>query len=164
MPKQCKVEGCTNVPFNNKHGYCQFHMYKAYIPTKSKSTRKTIRKKRKSLKTSYFGFKTQIEMFMYVWETQPHICWLTDHPLRYKPGDDKWVNQMAHVLRKGQYTYFKLNPDNMRLLDPDIHDLVDNFKEEYWLKYPHINFNKWFKLQEEMKEEYKMFKNKNLLA
>ena len=151
MAKKCKVPGCDNIPFNNKHGYCFYHMYKARISTKLKREYKYAKVKKKALKKAYFGFKTQIEMFDYIWETQPHVCWLTGRPLKYNKGDDKWVNQMGHVLRKGTYTYFKLNPDNIRLLDPAMHDLVDNFKEEYREQLPHIDFDKWFRLQDEMK-------------
>jgi len=69
-----------------------------------------------------------------------------------------------HVLRKGAYTYFKLNPDNIRLGQPYVHDLVDNFKPEYKEEHPEINFDKWFILQDEMKIKYEQFKKYNLLS
>jgi len=112
-------------------------------------------KKKKQL----FPFKNQIELFEHIWETQPHECWLTGKPLC-----EKRVDQFAHVLRKGTYTYFKLNPENIKLLRHDVHNLVDNFKEEYRETYYWIDFDKWFKLQDEMRIEYEVFKHKNLLA
>jgi len=162
MPKKCIEPNCTNNQFGG--GYCLYHQYRRKSGTKTKCKGKTIRKKTKVVKNAYFGFKTQIEMFDCIWEKQPHVCWLTGRPLQYKKGDDKWVNQMAHVLRKGTYTYFKLNPNNIRLLLPEIHDLVDNFKEEYREIYYWVDFDKWFRLQDEMRIEYEVFKSKNLLA
>lgn len=159
MAKKCKIPNCGNVPFNNKHGYCIFHAYKARISTKIKRESKYTRQKKKLLKTAYFGFKSQIEVFDNVWEAEPHICFLTKSPLRQKD-----IRMFAHVLRKGQYTYFKLNPGNIRLLQPYVHDAVDNYEEGYEEKYPEIDFQKWFDLQEEMKIKYKEFKDKNLLA
>jgi hypothetical protein len=163
MPKICQIDGCNNNQWGG--GVCLFHQYKRKLATKTKREGKYTRIKRKSLKKALnddiisFGFKDQVEMFNHIWETQPHICWLTKRPL---PKKD--IRMFAHVLRKGTYTYFKLNPDNIRLLLPTIHDLVDNFKEEYRHQLPHIDFNNWFKLQEEMREEYKEFKERNLLA
>jgi hypothetical protein len=139
-------------------------MPRARIKKKNISKGESITKKRKSIKNAYFGFKTQMEMFDYIWNTRPHICWMTRRQLKYGKGDSKWKNQFAHGLRKGTYTYFKLNPDNIKLLDPIIHDLVDNFKEEYRQQLPHIDFDKWFSYQAEMKIKYKDFKDKNLLA
>ena len=110
-------------------------------------------------KEKLFPFKNQVEVFNYVWETQPHVCWLTGKILYQKR-----VDQFAHVLRKGKYTYFKLNPDNIRLLDPKVHDMVDNWDKKYREIYYWIDFDKWFQLQEEMKIKYEVFKSKNLLA
>ena len=159
MPKICQVIGCNNPVFNSKAGYCKFHMYKAKLSTKKKREGKYTKKKEKAIKNAYFGFKTQMEMFEYIWNTQPHVCWLTGRPLEAFD-----VKMCAHVLRKGTYTYFKLNPENIRLLHPTIHFLVDDFREELRDKLPHINFDKWFKLQEDMKIKYEEFKSKNLLS
>ena len=159
MSKICKLEGCNNNVFNTKAGYCKWHMYKAAKSTQKKRVRKYIKAKKKAVKNAYFGFKTQIELFQHLWETQPHVCWLTGRPLK-----ECEVSMFAHVLRKGKYTYFKLNPDNIRLLHPTIHDLVDNFKEEYRHQLPHIDFNAWFSLQEEMRDKYEQFKKENLLS
>lgn len=162
--KQCKVDGCNSTNIFTK-GYCVYHRYKAVLGTKKKRETKYVRIKRKSLKRALnaditsFGFKNQVEMFEYKWENESHICWMTGKPLV-----EKDIRMFAHVLRKGKYTYFKLNPDNIRLLLPEVHDLVDNFQEHYRETYWWVDFDKWFNLQEEIKMEYEVFKSKNLLA
>jgi len=156
MSKLCK--NCGKYPVFSK-GYCKYCQYKNYTSIKEKQGSKYTKKKDKVIKNGNFGFNTQMEMFKYIWNTQPHTCWLTG--LALKEFD---VRMFAHVLRKGTYTYFKLNPKNIRLLHPTIHNLVDNFKEELREQYSHVDFNKWFKLQEEMKIKYEEFKRKNLLA
>jgi hypothetical protein len=163
MPKQCSEPNCDGNVFAKN--LCLYHQYKRKLGTKKKREGKYTRIKRKSLKKALnediisFGFKDQVELFNHIWETQSHVCWLTKRPL-----PEKDIRMFAHVLRKRKYTYFKLNPDNIRLLLPTIHDLVDNFKEEYREQLPHIDFDSWFNLQDEMKIKYEEFKSKNLLA
>ena len=157
MAKQCKADGCDSPVFANN--YCKYHQYKRRMGTKRKREYKYTREKKKSLKKAYFGFKTQIEMFNHIWETQPHICFITGKPIK-----EYDLRNFMHVLRKGQYTYFKLNPENMRLGLPDVHHAVDNFEEGFREIYPEIDFDKWFNLQEEMKIKYEQFKEENLLA
>lgn len=167
MPKQCQADGCNRDVFS--HNFCQAHQYMRKDEKYLKSLLKQYKKGNAKIKThsknkdktskDIFGFKNQVEMFDYIWDTQPHVCWLTNRPLL-----EKDVSMFAHVLRKGTYTYFKLNPNNVRLLLPTIHDLVDNFKEEFREQLPHIDFNKWFKLQEDMRIEYELFKREHLLS
>ncbi len=109
-----------------------------------------------------FGFKSQPEMFLHVWNTRPHICELTGVPLNFVEGGDEWFCCMAHLLRKGVFTYFKLNPDNVMLLHPDVHSKMDNWLPEYDREM--YNRDKWETKVEEMKTKYNEYKLKNLLA
>lgn len=113
---------------------------------------------------NFFPFSNQVEVFKHVWNTRKHECWLSTVPLNFEVGSQQWFCCMAHVLRKGTYTYWKLNPGNIILLHPLMHDLVDNWDEKYREKYPHIDFDKWFTLQSVFREEYDIFKQENLLA
>jgi hypothetical protein len=158
MAKICQVDGCNYPVFSS--GYCKYHGYK--IKPKSKREAK-FNKKKKTLKVD-FGFKTQVEMFNHKWNIEPHKCWLTGALLNFKQYSDEWFQCFAHVLRKGVFTYWKLNPENIRLLHPDVHHLVDNFIEEYLEQYPDIDFYKWFDLQDRLRVEYTVFKIENLLA
>jgi|SRR6056297_1890308 len=169
MAKQCSVDGCTNPVFAKN--LCKYHQYKRKLATKKSREGKYTKEKRKSLKRAYikprankkpkvdFGFNTQIEMFNFIWKNEPHVCFLTGKPI--KKYD---LRIMAHCLRKGRYTYWKLNPDNIRLLQPYVHHAVDNYEDHFPEIFPEIDFKKWFDLQEEMKIKYEEFKRKNLLA
>jgi len=170
--KQCKEDGCTNPIFSS--GYCRFHQYKRNKtqknPVAQRSTKKryNIPSRKKSVSKSVkndikysWGFKTQVELFNWCWDNLPHVCWISGRKLDKIPEDKvSWC--CAHVLMKSQYTYWRLNPHNMRLLHPDVHHLVDNWIDDYWTKYDY-DFKKWFDLQEQLKKEYELFKKENLL-
>jgi len=172
MAKICNQEECNNPVFSN--GFCQYHQSfrtdKKWLKSLLKQHKKGVAKiksrsdKPKKESKSFFPFKNQVEVFNYLWEMEEHTCWLTGISIHSQKNGNKWVNCFAHVLPKGAYTYWKLNPDNIRLLHPEIHELVDNYKEEYEEKYPNVDFRKWFDLQDKMKEEYEQFKKKHLLS
>lgn len=73
-------------------------------------------------------FKNQKELFEHVWETRPHISELSGEPLLPK-GSFKWHWQMLHILSKGSYPNYKLNPDNIILALPEEHDHQERFPE-----------------------------------
>lgn len=59
-------------------------------------------------------FKNQKEMFMYIWNSRPHISELSGDPL-LPIGHWQWHWQFIHVLPKGTYSDMKLDPDNVML-------------------------------------------------
>ena len=65
-------------------------------------------------------FKNQLEMFNYIWETREHISELSKKPL-FSKIHPRWHFQFAHVLNKGSYTKYRLNPDNIMLMTPEEH-------------------------------------------
>ena len=71
-------------------------------------------------------FKSQKELFNYIWENRPHISELTGKPLLPK-GHYLWYNQFLHVLSKGQYKAYKLNPENIMLALPEEHAKQETF-------------------------------------
>ena len=168
MPKKCQAPDCDRDVFSNN--YCQVHSYmrtdKKWLKSLLKQHKKgnTVIKSKPAKDKKLFPFKDQIDVFKYVWETNPHVCWLTGVPINFAPLSSQWISSMAHVLRKGTYTYFKLNPDNIRILQPMVHDLVDNFRPQYRKMYDWVDFDKWFRLQDDMRIEYEIFKRENLLA
>lgn len=96
-------------------------------------------------------FKTQKEMFDYIWETRDHISEVSGKPLLPK-GDFKWHWQMAHILPKSSYPKWKYNSDNIMLMLPEEHatqerypvftDKRDRLKREYYKLF----YNKEFEL------------------
>lgn len=173
--KQCKAEGCALPVFGK--GYCKRHQYlrsdlTPFNPSKAKSGY-VIPKKKKSaseqstisvkaqLKTQW-GFKNQKEMFDFIWESRFHVCRFTGEDLSKVPKL-RWHWCFLHILPKGLYPYFKLNPRNIVLGSPDFHVLVDNFTSDMYEKYSTYNFDLFFRMQEEMKKEYELFIKTNML-
>lgn len=72
-------------------------------------------------------FKNQLKMFNWIWENRPHFSQLSGKPLLPK-GHFKWHWQFLHVLPKGSYPKYKLNPDNILLGLPEEHDRQDTFE------------------------------------
>lgn len=72
-------------------------------------------------------FKNQKELFEYIWETRPHVSDVSGLPLLPK-GHFKHHWQFAHVLAKGHYPSYKLNPDNIMLMLPEEHDNQESFE------------------------------------
>ena len=94
-------------------------------------------------------YKNQTEMFNDIWETREHKSELTGKPL-FNKNHYKWHWQFLHVLPKGTYPKYKLNPDNILLALPDEHGNQETYKifqqkkaelqREYYKKY----YNKTF--------------------
>ena len=92
-------------------------------------------------------FKNQTELFNYIWETRPHKSELSGFNLLPK-GHYQWHWQFLHVLPKGTYPRYKLNPKNIILGLPSEHDQQESFPEFLAKK------------QELTREYYKEFYNK----
>ena len=72
-------------------------------------------------------FKNQKELFEWVWETRPHRSEISGKPLVY-PNQPFHVWQFAHVLGKGAYPRYKLNPDNIMLMTKEEHEKQEEYK------------------------------------
>ena len=89
-------------------------------------------------------FKKQLEMFDYIWNTRFHVSQLTGKPL-YDKGHMLWHHHFLHILPKGTYKHWKLNPYNILLARPEEHNIQErypyflevrqNLTLEYHLKY-----------------------------
>ena len=106
-------------------------------------------------------YKNQKELFKHIWDIREHKCWLTGQNLDRFIGTmfEPWL--FAHVLPKGKYPKMKLNPDNIVLLHPEVHTLVDNYLLEYKDKVHYVSgvptkipFEKFFNYKEELKIIY----------
>jgi len=76
-------------------------------------------------------FKNQKELFKHIWETRGeengYKSELTGNQL-YHVNHYKWHWQFLHVLPKGTYPKYKLNPDNILLATPDEHVNQENYE------------------------------------
>ena len=96
------------------------------------------KKQRKPIKQSK-GQSGQKDMFNQIWQDRPHISQISGLKL-HPQGHDLWHWQFAHIISKGAYPSYKLNPDNICLMTAGEHSLWDNArhkctgKEWDWLK------------------------------
>lgn len=72
-------------------------------------------------------FKNQKEMFLWIWESREHVSELTGEDL-LPPSHSQWHWQFLHVLPKGSYPKYKLNPDNILLGTPTEHTNQEHYK------------------------------------
>ena len=170
---------------NTNIGYCKNHQnLRTDLKRKSKSfgiAKRSPRKPSRSMPS--FGFESQPDLFAWCWENQKNekgrvICKYTGIELTKdfkiidspKVHDDSkitwpiiWINCFAHVLPKKNYTYFRLNPDNIRVVYPEFHRIVDQGSSVDRANHPDWKFDIWDREVEEMKIKYKLFKKQNLL-
>jgi len=164
--KTCK--GCNTEQYLFSKGYCN-RCYalnkareKASEPRSPSSGYKIPPRTKKPPKPNIYGFKNQLELFEYVWDNRAiakdgrTYCPFTGKRIDHLNGTDRFLSCFAHVIPKGLYPYFKLNPDNIRLVHPDFHYCVDNFTNDMLDDYPDWDFVSWFDLVDQKKEEYKI--------
>ncbi len=137
------------------HGYCRKHQYfyaaKQPIP----------KYKKKKVNPNSFGYSSQLEMMMDVVYKAPRpiICPISKrditHFFKGEPGD--WVSCAAHILPKGRFSLFKLNPANIMLVHHDVHRLIDQGTEAQrqatgW------DFSPFYERQDQLKLEYESYR------
>lgn len=114
-----------------------------------------------------FGFSNQVVLFRSLWydgSGKRHICPFTGEDLDRYSGREMWFQCFLHVLPKGRYPYFKLNPENIIIASPYFHKVVDQGTEADRAKHPDWKFDKWDALVLEMRQKYEDFKKEHLLA
>lgn len=163
--KTCKC-GCGWPVFS--HGYAKYCQYKRTDDKKTGSTAIKHSDRLKSLENS-FGFDSQQGMFYALWDLAKDMntdvwCVYTGERLnRFRDGKI-WFQCFMHLLPKGKYTYFKLNPDNIRIVFPEFHRICDRGTSDDRKKHPTWRWDLWAVDVLNMKEAYAKFKHDNLLG
>lgn len=124
---------CTKERFiqNKTKGLCGECVYKRNHGGKSQvevllekmQVKSSIKKDKKILDTE---FKSERELFSFIWRSRPHFSELTGEPL-LPEGDFKWHWQFLHILNKQSYSRYKLDPENIVLGLPEEHERQDDF-------------------------------------
>lgn len=173
----CSVEDCNNPVFGTdkitRKGYCSRHQHfrtdkkpKEYKPQKPIDKRS----KRIPYHKIEWGFTSQIDLFMELWEKARNehgivVCQYTGHQLNgYEAAMDRWLCCFAHLIPKKNYPLFKLNPENIKIVLPEFHSIVDQGRLSDRGRHPEWKFSQWDADVLEMKQKYQDFKNNNLLA
>ena len=112
-----------------------------------------------------FGYQSQPTMFDAMWEKAliegggKVICPFTNINLTAYAERDMsyYLSCFAHILPKGKYPLWKLNPGNVRIVAPLFHKTVDQGRLSDRAKYPTYKWGEWDKLVGQMKSEYSEF-------
>ena len=152
--KKCGITGCNGQVF--AHNVCKYHYQHRPKEDKIPKIPKEIGiHKGLSGNISFSSpFTSQTLMFRYIWKTTKHKSFLSEHPLDYSNGDDFWYNLFAHILSKKQFPLFKLNQENIILLTPYEHTLLDHGTKAQRDKYS----SNWWAVKEKavtLWEQYK---------
>ena len=110
-----------------------------------------------------WGFNTQPELFEHVWiKAQDKegnvVCPISGEKLNKFMGTFLELNVFAHVLSKDKYTRFRLNPDNVVPVLPDVHTILDSGRLSDRAKHPDWNWDWWEEKKEQLKEQYDNYK------
>lgn len=162
--KTCKVDNC-NYPVFGK-GLCRNHQF---LREDKKHRPIPIHSKKIKVHEVSFGFENQLELFQYLWDNAKDEngivkCKYTGKVLNSYYNDRLWLNCFAHLLPKGKYIYFKLNPENVECVNPFFHAVIDQGTSDARSKHPDWNFELWDAKVNEMKIKYQKFKKENLLS
>ena len=72
-------------------------------------------------------FKDQKSLFDHIWETRPHVSEISGKPLVSK-NHMMYHWQFAHILPKGAYPKYRLNPENIMLMTWEEHQSQESFE------------------------------------
>ena len=151
---QCIEPGCSYNIFSHK--YCKKHQYRW-------TSKQPIPKfKKKLVNPNSFGFSSQLEMMMSVVysASRPIFCPISGRNITdyFKGEPGEWVSCCAHILNKGRWPLFKLNPANIMLISPEAHRLVDQGTEVQIIA-TGWDFSPFYTRQEQLKLEYESYRN-----
>lgn len=94
-------------------------------------------------------------LFLSIYSERKGICEITGEQIKFD------VNNFAHILSKGAYGKYRLNPFNITHIKPEIHHLYDNSDKETLLKYypeAQIIYDRKERLKQQYYQENKITK------
>jgi len=156
MAKTCKYPCCNYPVFGG--GYCRSHQWKRE-DKKLKPIRKRTTKKK--VFEPDFGFSSQLQVFKYVYFKlkKPVLCPISGRNITDAMNGpvDQWIKYFLHILPKGRYPLWRLNPRNIMMAHPDVHRIVDQGILTDREQYPDWNWELWDAEFEQAREEYEQF-------
>jgi len=115
-----------------------------FNPQPKKFSQPKIENKFKKKKREPTG---ELVLFKQIYIKKKGKCEITHKPIEFEPS------AFMHILSKGSFPKFRLNPQNIMLVDPEIHFLYDNSSMETLLdQYPEANII--YELKDLLKIEY----------
>ena len=165
MAKKCDVVGCNNPVFgtdkNTKKRFCRRHQFlrsdviKAVKKRSLKERNKKLARNKEEFDAFKFGFQGEREMFEFLWDTKPHKSEISGRNLEQI---SLFFSMFAHVLDKKKYRLFRYNPDNILIVHPMEHVLIDHGNSEarrnYQNEFPSADFTIFFNRKQELLNLY----------
>lgn len=161
--KTCSYRNCPWPVFS--HEYCKQHQWcrtdskykRSQEASKERShiSRYKIPRVSKKLLEERKGY-SQVDLFNEIWNEMPspRICPITRLNLDAYKGTDYWYSCFAHVLPKGKYPEGKLSKENILVIHPKAHRLIDQGTQKERNKYPMWEWDVFYNKREELKEKY----------
>lgn len=163
--KTCDVQGCTDPVFgtdkNTKKRFCKKHQWMRTDTIKSIKHKSVKQRNEKSSRNKIdfdiqqWGFDNETDMFEWIWQNRPHISEISKKDL------NKVLNyfaMFAHILPKGKYPLFRYNPENIILVRPLEHVLIDqgsaSARANYVKENPSANFAVFYERKAILLSEY----------
>lgn len=160
---ECSAEGNNSKQLivNKKYKLCQRHNrirldLEGGVKVKSSGRIKYSRFSDTFDYCTRWGFKKEMDMYIWIWNERYHVSWFTGFPITaFNPAI------FMHVLPKGlnKFPHYRLNPDNIVLGSREEHDLVDQGTQEqrnrYKKKFPQFSMDEWYLKESHLREEYR---------
>ena len=149
--KKCSHPDCNNPVFS--HNFCKYHY--RYVPKKSK-------KEYPHKSSAGPNDQSQLELFNKIWNSRPHKSELSGQPLDQYTNGAYFIWMFAHVLDKKNWPLFKFEEENIILVSPEEHRLIDfgtcDQRMAYNDKvYRHANWDIFYQRKEYLKVKYTEF-------
>ena len=165
-----RVEKAKGMPYSASGSTFATKAYNsATRVTKSRHRKAMAPKKKPSTTDKYlqelFGFKNMTELFNWMWEGGcEQKCPISGEDLK-KYYHDKSMRHIlcAHLLPRSTHPLWKLNPDNVWLIHPTVHRILDQSTQDERDKHTTWGWHLWDREVERLKIEYSAFKLKHLL-
>lgn len=154
--KTCKHGSCSLYAMES--GYCLHHQKLYHHKKSNKSSVATQSKIKITNKYNHLGFKSQIELFKYIWGRK-RKCYVTGEDLEKYNGGPQFLSLFAHILSKAQNKHpeFKFYINNIVLVSPRVHELFDKGSLDQILKFEaqhDCSFRILFELEQDIYNEY----------
>lgn len=148
--KVCKK--CQKERYIYARGMCQI----CYAKEQAwKTHKKHPNAPKKVVSKPAYGFTSQKDLFDWLWAQHDKKCPISKENLSKFEGRRLYWSCFAHILPKGLYTKYKLNPDNIMIVHPDVHTLYDQGTEEQRMA-SGWDFSPLFKARERLKQKYNL--------
>lgn len=163
--KECDVIGCSYPVFgtdkNNKKRYCKKHQFLRTDISHSIKRKNVQSRNEKLQKNKYgfdpfqWGFTSESEMFDWIWTNRPHKSEISGLDLNRV---QLFYAMFAHILSKNKYPLFRYNPENILLVLPVEHVLIDqgsaSARRKYLIEVPTTDFSIFYNKKIQLENEY----------